>query len=61
MFLYSLLKSTEVIELHNRTYAEEYIYISYPYLNAFFIIYSEITLLSVRVHAHSCCSAIPEE
>lgn len=30
-----MFKSTGVIELHNRTYAEEYIYISYPYLNAF--------------------------
>lgn len=35
MFLYHMFKSTGVIELHNRTYAEEYIYISYPYLNAF--------------------------
>lgn len=35
MFLYPMFKSTGVIELHNRTYAEEYIYISYPYLNAF--------------------------
>lgn len=30
-------------------------------LKCIFTIYSEITLLSVCVHAHSCCSAIPEE